>query len=99
MGLQETLKAVSDPTRREILKVLRDGNTKTAGEISDCFEMTGATVSHHLSVLTEAGLILKEKRGKFIFYEINTTILEDVLAFFSELRGEDKNEKDENGED
>lgn len=88
MGLQESLKALSDPTRREILRILRKG-TRSAGEITEKFDMTGATVSHHLSVLREAKLILQDKRGKYIYYEINTTILDDVLAFFQELKGED----------
>ena len=70
MGFQETFRALADPTRREILRILRDG-AKSAGEIGSHFAMTGATVSHHLSVLREAGLITDEKRGKHIYYELN----------------------------
>lgn len=87
MGLQETMKALADPTRREILKLLRE-NTLNAGEISEKFEMTSATISHHLSILKDAKLILQEKRGKYIYYEINTSILDDVLQFFQELKGD-----------
>ncbi len=87
MGLQDTMKALADPTRREILKILRE-KTLNAGEISQQFDMTAATISHHLSILKEAKLILQEKRGKYIYYEINTSILDDVLQFFQELKGE-----------
>lgn len=86
MGLQDTMKALADPTRREILKLLRE-KTLNAGEISEQFDMTSATISHHLSILKEAKLILQEKRGKYIFYEINTSILDEVLQFFQELKG------------
>lgn len=97
MGIQETMKALSDPTRREILKILREG-TKTAGEISEQFEMTAATISHHLSILKEAKLILQDKRGKYIYYEINTSILDEVLQFFQELKGDshENKQKDSN---
>lgn len=92
MGLQETMKALSDPTRREILKLLRE-KTSNAGEIAERFDMTSATISHHLSILKEAKLVIQDKRGKFIYYEINTSILDDVLEFFQELKG--TSDKDE----
>ena len=63
MGLQETFKAISDPTRREILNILQEGQ-KTAGEIGAHFDATGATISHHLSILKQAGLISDDKKGK-----------------------------------
>lgn len=87
MGFQETFKALSDPTRREILHLLRDG-AKTAGEIGSHFDMTGATVSHHLSVLREAGLISDDRRGKYIYYELNLSILDEITGWIAGLRGE-----------
>ena len=92
MGFQETFKALSDPTRREILNLLRDG-AKTAGEIGDHFPMTGATVSHHLSVLREAGLISDDKRGKYIYYELNLSVLDEITGWIAGLKGERSDEK------
>lgn len=87
MSLQETLKALSDPTRREILQMLRNGS-KTAGEISEKFDITAAAVSRHLSVLKDADLIRDQRDGKFIIYTLNTSVLEDVLLWVSNLKGE-----------
>ena len=87
MGFQETFRALSDPTRREILHLLRDG-AKTAGEIGSHFDMTGATVSHHLSVLREAGLISDDRRGKYIYYELNLSVLDEITGWIAGLRGE-----------
>ena len=87
MGFQETFKALGDPTRREILHLLRDG-AKTAGEIGSHFDMTGATVSHHLSVLREAGLISDDRRGKYIYYELNLSVLDEITGWIAGLRGE-----------
>ena len=87
MSLQETMKALSDPTRREILQLLRGGN-KSAGEISDKFDITAAAISRHLSVLRDADLIRDQRDGKFIIYTLNTSVLEDVLAWVSGLKGE-----------
>ena len=87
VGFQETFKALSDPTRREILHLLRDG-AKTAGEIGSHFDMTGATVSHHLSVLREAGLISDDRRGKYIYYELNLSVLDEITGWIAGLRGE-----------
>ena len=69
----KTFKALSDPTRRQILELLRRG-PKSAGEISEQFGTSGATISHHLSVLKDAGLVSDEKRGKYIFYELDTSV-------------------------
>lgn len=91
MGLQETMRALADPTRRGILELLRDGEL-TAGEISERFPMSNTAVSKHLAVLKEAGLVRDIRRGKYIFYELNTSVLEDVLVFVSSLglgRGEE----------
>ena len=87
MSLQETLKALSDPTRREILQMLRSGS-KSAGEISDRFDITAAAISRHLSVLKDADLIRDQRDGKFIIYTLNTSVLEDVLFWVSNLKGE-----------
>lgn len=87
MSLQETLKALSDPTRREILQMLRSGS-KSAGEISDKFEITAAAISRHLSVLKDADLIRDQRDGKFIIYTLNTSVLEDVLFWVTNLKGE-----------
>jgi ArsR family transcriptional regulator len=76
----KTFKALSDPTRRQILELLRRG-PKSAGEISEQFGTSGATISHHLSVLKDAGLVSDEKRGKYIFYELDTSVLQDMLAW------------------
>ena len=92
MGFQETFKALSDPTRREILHILRDG-AKTAGEIGGHFSMTGATISHHLAVLREAGLISDEKRGKYIYYELNLSVLDEITGWVAGLKGEGDHEK------
>ncbi len=87
MGFQTTFKALSDPTRREILALLKNG-AMTAGEISARFEITGASISHHLSVLREAGLITDDRRGKYIYYELNMTVLDELLSWATDLRGE-----------
>ena len=87
MALQDTLKALSDPTRREILQLLRSGS-KSAGEISEKFDITAAAISRHLSVLKEADLIRDQRDGKFIIYTLNTSVLEDVLFWVSNLKGE-----------
>lgn len=87
MSLQNTLKALADPIRREILNMLRNGKM-TAGEIADNFDVTMASVSRHLSVLKDADLIRDTRDGKYIIYEINTSVLEDVMLWISELKGE-----------
>ena len=90
MGFQETFKALGDPTRRrilQILRLLRDG-AKTAGEIGAHFSMTGATISHHLSVLREAGLITDDKRGKYIYYELNLSVLDEITGWIAGLKGD-----------
>lgn len=88
MAFQETFKALSDPTRREIISMLKDGD-KTAGEISANFNMTGATISHHLSALKKSGLINDDKRGKYIYYELNMSVLDEIVGWIASLKGED----------
>ena len=90
MGLQSTLKAISDPIRREILNLLKKGKM-SAGDIVDHFSVTGASISRHLSVLKEADFIRDTREGKLLFYELNTSVLEDVMLFISSLKGENDN--------
>ena len=87
MGLQQTLKALADPTRREILNLLKKG-ALSAGEITDHFDITAAAISRHLSVLKEADLIEDTREGKFIYYELNASVLEEILLWVSQLKGE-----------
>ncbi len=86
MGMNETLKAISDPIRRDILLMLKGGK-KSAGEIAQQFNLTGATVSYHLSKLKNADLITEEKYKNFIYYNLNTTVFEDVLTWIYMLGG------------
>ena len=90
MGLQNTIKALSDPIRREILEMLKSGRM-AAGEIAEKFPVSGAAISKHLSVLREADLIRDTREGKFIYYELNTSVLEEVMLWLSCLKG-DKND-------
>ena len=87
MGIQSTLKALSDPNRREILEILRAGRL-SAGEIAEKFPVSGAAVSKHLSVLKEADLIRDTREGKFIYYELNTSVLEEVMLWLATLKGD-----------
>ena len=97
MALQQTLRALADPIRREILHLLRKGRM-SAGEICDCFDVTAASVSRHLSVLKEADLIRDTREGKFIFYELNTSVLEDVMLWITGLKGDYKNDDNDKKE-
>ena len=90
MGLQTTLKALSDPTRREILNLLKK-RKMSAGEIVEKFSVTGAAVSRHLSVLKEADLIRDERDGKFIYYELNASVLEEIMLWLTDLKGDGEN--------
>lgn len=87
MGIQNTLKAISDPIRREILGLLKSGRL-SAGEIAEKFPVSSAAVSKHLSVLKEADLIRDSREGKYIFYELNTSVLEAVMLWITALKGE-----------
>ncbi len=84
-NIQNTLKALADPTRREILEILKSGR-QSAGDIGKCFNITGAAISRHLSVLKEADLIRDEREGKFIFYELNLSIMEELLTWFGNFQ-------------
>ncbi len=87
MSLQATLRALSDPIRREILNLLKTGRL-SAGEITEHFDVTAASISRHLSVLKDADLIRDTRQGKFIYYDINTSVLEETLLWIKELKGE-----------
>lgn len=91
MGIQNTLKALSDPTRREILNILKKGRM-SAGEIVEQFPVSGAAVSRHLSILKEADLIRDERDGKFIYYDLNASVLEEIMLWIKELKGDNDND-------
>ena len=92
MGFPDTFKALSDPVRREILVMLREGKM-SAGDIGQRFEISGATVSYHLSLLKKAGLVLESKYKNFIYYELNASVFEEVMLWFSQFKGDkDKDE-------
>ena len=87
MSLQNTLRALADPIRREILNLLKGGRL-SAGEITEHFDVTAASISRHLSVLKEADLIRDERQGKFIYYELNASVLEEIMLWLTDLKGE-----------
>ncbi len=91
MGMQNTLKALSDPTRREILNLLKKGRL-SAGEIVDFFPVSGAAVSRHLSILKDAELIRDEREGKYIYYELNASVLEEIMLWITNLKGDNGND-------
>ncbi len=86
MGLSETMKALSDPVRREILELLKHGS-KSAGDIASHFDLTAATVSYHLSLLKKAELIAERREKKFIYYELNASVFEELLLWVKSLGG------------
>lgn len=88
MSLQTTLKALSDPIRREILNLLKAGRL-SAGDIAEHFPVTGASISRHLSVLKEADLIRDTREGKFIYYDLNASVLEEIMLWVKDLKGEE----------
>ena len=92
MGLQTTLRTLADPTRREILNLLKE-RSLSAGEIASHFSMSGAAVSKHLAVLKQAGLVRTRREGTYIYYELNASVLEEVLLWLQDLRGEGKCEQ------
>lgn len=91
MGLHNTLKALADPIRREILNLLKGGKM-TAGEITEQFDVTGASISRHLSILKDADLIRDKREGKFIIYELNASVLEEIMLWITDLKGEKVND-------
>ena len=91
MGIQNTMKALSDPIRREILNLLKQGRM-SAGDIVERFEVTGASISRHLSVLKEADLIRDKREGKYIYYELNASVLEEIMLWIADLKGDNQND-------
>ena len=87
MAIQNTMKALSDPIRRQILELLKAGRLP-AGEIAEKFPVSGAAISKHLTVLKEADLIRDTREGKYIYYELNTSVLEEVMLWLAALKGE-----------
>lgn len=94
MGLQNTLRALADPIRREILNLLKSGRM-SAGEIVEHFDVTGASISRHLSVLKEADLIRDTREGKFIYYDLNASVLEEIMLWITDLKGEKNHDQEE----
>ena len=92
MGLQKTLRALADPIRREILDMLKGGRM-SAGEITEHFDVTAAAISRHLSVLKDADLIRDTREGKFIYYDLNASVLEEIMLWIAELKGDNENEE------
>ena len=86
MSFAETFNALSDPVRREILQLLKNGRM-SAGEIGSHFDMTGATISYHLSVLKKADLVTETKMKNFVYYELNASVVEEIMLWLSELKG------------
>ena len=86
MSFAETFKALSDPVRRQILELLKQGPL-SAGDIGSHFEMTGATISYHLKILKQADLIFESREKNFIYYQLNTSVLEEIMLWISELKG------------
>ena len=94
MAFAETFKALSDPVRREILQLLKNGKM-SAGEIGGHFDMTGATISYHLKILKKAELIFEKKEKNYIYYTLNTSVVEEVMLWLSELKGGNHDVKEE----
>lgn len=93
MAIQNTLKALSDPIRREILNMLKQGRM-SAGDIVEKFPVTGASISRHLSVLKEADLIRDTREGKYIYYELNASVLEEIMLWITDLKGDGENDSE-----
>lgn len=91
MGFAETFKALSDPVRRDILVLLKKGSL-SAGEIGSHFDMTGATISYHLNILKKADLIFENRQKNFIYYELNVSVVEEVMLWLAELKGGNEHE-------
>ena len=92
MSLQNTMRALADPIRREILNMLKSGRM-SAGEITERFDVTAAAISRHLSVLREADLIRDTREGNFIYYDLNASVLEEIMLWISELKGDSANDE------
>ena len=93
MSFTNPFKALSHPVRREILDLLKM-DKMSAGEIADQFELTGATISHHLNVLKQADLVVETREKNFIYYELNTSVLEDMMVWLADLKGSKRDENE-----
>lgn len=93
MGFPDTFKALSDPVRREILLMLRSGRL-SAGQIADKFDMTNATISYHLAQLKKADLVFESKHKNFVYYELNTSVFEELMLWFSQFKGKEENDEE-----
>lgn len=93
MSFTNTFKVLSHPVRREILDLLKM-DKMSAGEIADQFELTGATISHHLNVLKQADLVVETREKNFIYYELNTSVLEDMMVWLADLKGSKRDENE-----
>lgn len=91
MSFANTFKALSDPVRREILQLLKSGRM-SAGEIGSHFDMTGATISYHLNILKKAGLVWEAKEKNYVYYELNTSVVDEILLWLKNLKGESDND-------
>ena len=91
MSFANTFKALSDPVRREILQLLKSGRM-SAGEIGSHFDMTGATISYHLNILKKADLVWEAKEKKYVYYELNTSVVDEILLWLKDLKGESDND-------
>ena len=87
MSFADTFKALGDPVRRDILTLLKGGRL-SAGEIDSHFDMTGATISYHLNILKKAELVYENREKNFIYYELNTSVVEEIMLWLSDLKGE-----------
>ncbi|MCY8972147.1 autorepressor SdpR family transcription factor [Bacillus atrophaeus] len=94
--MNKAFKALADPTRRKILDLLKKQDL-TAGEIAEHFEMSKPSISHHLNILKNTDLVLDEKKGQFIIYSLNTTVLQDLIGWFFSLT-DSENDKKKGGE-
>lgn len=88
MAFAKTFKALSDPARRQILELLKQGSM-SAGDIASHFDMTGATISYHLKILKQADLVFESREKNYIYYQLNTTVLEEIMLWISNLKGDD----------
>jgi DNA-binding transcriptional ArsR family regulator len=93
LGFPDTFKALSDPVRREILLMLRSGRL-SAGQIADKFDMTNATISYHLAQLKKADLVSESKHKNFVYYELNTSVFEELMLWFSQFKGKEENDEE-----
>ncbi|MDF2887176.1 MAG: transcriptional regulator, ArsR family [Lacrimispora sp.] len=93
MGFPDTFKALSDPARREILLMLRNGRL-SAGQIAEKFDMTNATISYHLAQLKKADLVFESKHKNFVYFELNTSVFEELMLWLSQFKGKDETDEE-----